>query len=427
MRLVKEDIIEFTPFYESLEKVATEKKKASKDTKLKTAEARNLPEQMNYLFKLLVNLRSEIESVSTIAQLKIKLVETLKKLVPLKLADIFFFDENLSNLVSATNAEDDTLTSEINNFYRNGILDWIFSTGKPQIIPENKHSINENPKFNYFVFPIIEEGKRKGVLAIYSPTLNRDLTQLDLNTIELVLSLLTGKLEKLSMREKINALYFDLQTYQAKVANDNRLTAIGQFAEGMIEDILNPLQVIISNIGLMEEKVGKESVQKIKNQVSKIKNLIERLIKFATIDEKKVDVVPCDLNKLIDEFQNVVSPSLKNLNIETIIDLDKNLPPILSHPSYIYQMLSNILSFMKPINSGGILIQTRSSDDTVQLKFISTKIVEFENSQNEQLSITLRIIKNLITKNEGDLFYESFGGSGTVILLHFPIRRKIRK
>jgi hypothetical protein len=112
------------------------------------------------------------------------------------------------------------------------------------------------------------------------------------------------------------------------------------------------------------------------------------------------------------------------------LDFENDVPPILSHPNYIYQLLTNIFSLIKSykVKKGGVIIQTRFKADNVLLRVITTNNIDTQNKENNvQQNLSVNIIKNLMKKHEGELEIGSFENNGAALVLMFPLKRKIRK
>jgi signal transduction histidine kinase len=247
------------------------------------------------------------------------------------------------------------------------------------------------------------------------------------------LNLVLGKLEKLRLKEKLNDTFNELQIYQAKLSNDFRLSAIGEMTEGIVEDIVDPLQVISSNIDIIGND-GENSleIKQIKSQIKKIKNVIGRLVKFADVNQKDVKIQPCNLNSIVQDYFCMVKSTLDNANLEYILDFEHELPPVLSHPNYVYQLLTNIFTLIKSVKTkkGGAIIQTRFKDQHVVLRIISTSNIEslvLKDNGNVQQTLSINILKNLMKKHEGQFELSSFENNGAALTLRFPLKRKIRR
>ncbi|MEE9429548.1 MAG: hypothetical protein V3V16_00810, partial [Melioribacteraceae bacterium] len=305
---------------------------------------------------------------------------------------------------------------------------------KDTITVPDLESYNEKiPKLNYLILPVFDEKSNYGILSVHTSLRKENITELEKRNINILLNILLGKLEKIKLKEQLSETFEELQTYQAKLSNDFRLSAIGEMTEGIIEDIVSPLQVITSNTEILSSELKNQfELKQIKTQTKKISRVVNRLVKFADINQKDIKIKPCNINSIVEEYFQLVRSTLENANLEYILDFDKNLPTILSHPNYIYQLLTNIFSLIKnfKVAKGGIILQTRFKENSVYLRVISTAKIEnikLSKSKNENYDLSLSIIKNLMKKHEGSAEFDSFENSGAAISLVFPLKRKIRK
>ncbi len=258
------------------------------------------------------------------------------------------------------------------------------------------------------------------------------ITEVDKQMLSVLLNLGFAKIERLQLRKDLTTVYEELQTYQAKLVNDFRLSAIGELTQGIVEDIMSPLQVMISQIDMLEvPEETNDEVESIKNQIHKINRSVTRLIKFANVSQKNIKIHPCSINDIVGEYFSLLKSTLESSNIEFVLDLDSNLPSILSHENYFFQIVTNLFGIIKAriSNGGGIIIQSRKKADVVLLKVITTaSLKEISKGRIKSgLDINYKIINNLVKKHEGDFIIESFDESGSAIMLSFPLRRKIRQ
>jgi signal transduction histidine kinase len=238
------------------------------------------------------------------------------------------------------------------------------------------------------------------------------------------------KLELLKTRDELVSTYKEMQVYQSKLSNDFKLSAIGELTSGIVEDILSPLQVIMSNADYLSKGIADEDtvmLDNIKDQVKKVESVISKLVKFAGVDDEHTKILPCNLNDLISEYYSVVQSSLRAKNVECILDFEKNIPPVLSHPNYISQLLTNIFSLISLADSeeGGILLQTKYIQENILIRIITTAFIEGLNRAEQNLE--LQIIENLMKKHEGKVDVSSDQSKGSTIILSFPLKRKMRK
>lgn len=429
MILHKENTLRIEPFLNSVNDLSLYDNEAKPEIGLNELK---LLEKYSYFIQKLMSFEQDIKGDNNIKILLARFLAYLKGIIPVKGLSLLFFDEFKRELLPVDNEDESPIIKTMNHFYKEGIFRVLFNEKKTLIIPDLDSYNSEGSKLFYLIFPVYDKDKDYGILSILTSISKENITEIEKKTINIFLNLLLGKLEKLKLSEKLNDTYEELQTYQAKLSNDFRLSAIGEMTQGIVEDIVNPLQVISSNVDLLNnDNESKLELIQIKSQVKKIKNVIGRLVKFADVNQKDVKIQPCNLNSIINDYFYLVKSTLENANLEYILDFENDLPPLLSHPNYIYQLLTNIFSLIKgkSVKKGGVIIQTRYKEDRILLRVISTNKVDVskKNENDVQQNLSLSILKNLMKKHEGEIEIGSYENSGAAIVLNFPLKRKIRK
>jgi hypothetical protein len=387
------------------------------------------------MFHTIASFEGQISQIEDFQTMNRVLYSSLKRILPLKSINVFFFDEDALNLLAVEDDCIEFIKSFINNTYKEGIIDWIFETGKPALIPLPENNRSTGSKFNFLILPLKEGENKKGVIAILTSLNTINAEDLDVQIVNLMIGMALSKIESLYSKQKLKSALNKLQTYQAKLANDFKLSAIGELTDGIVEDIIDPLQVILSFVDLSGlNNSEKSSADLIRAQVKKIEKVISRLVKFASIDSDNIKVEPCYVNNIVKDYINLVKSFLESINIECILDLEKDLPPVLSHPNYIYQLLTNIFSMIKTYSKkgGGIFIQTKFLDDRIIVKIITTSFMPNladggDAAKVKTQDLNLNIINDLMKKHEGSFKAAADAQKGSTMVLSFPLKRKIRK
>ncbi|PID62458.1 MAG: hypothetical protein CR986_01435 [Ignavibacteriae bacterium] len=430
MILHRENTVRTEPFYKSLSNLSLYQDGEIQDN-YSSNELKQL-EKYSYFIQNLMTFEQEIKNDINKKILLTRFHRYLKGIIPVKGISLMFYDEFKKELVPIDEEENNKIAVDMNHFNRSGIFKAMFNDKRITVVPDLEHYNENGAKLFYLIFPIYDDKSNYGIFSILTSLNDKNISELEKKSINIFLNLVLGRLEKIRLTEKLNSTYEELQTYQAKLSNDFRLSAIGEMTEGIVEDIVNPLQVISSNVDILQNDLTTrtETIQ-IKSQINRIKNVIGRLVKFADVNQKDVKIKPCNINNIVNEYFHLVKSTLDNANLEFILDFEKELPPILSHPNYIYQLLTNIFTLVKnnKTQRGGIVIQTRYKDDQVILRLITTsKIYKPEKEKGEvQYNLSIKIIKNLMKKHEGKLEIGNIENSGSSLILKFPLKRKIRR
>ncbi len=431
MILHKENTARAELLYKSISNVVSDETQYGSSS-LNNSEIQML-EKYSYFIQNLIAFEKEIKQDNNIKVLIGHFISYLKRIIPVKDATLMFYDDVDNKLVPVNKHQSSNIVKAMNKFNKEGIFKTIFSNKTSLIVPDLESYNSKGAKLHYLILPVNNKKSNYGVLSVLTSLNKESITELEKKNINILLNILLGKLEKIKLTEKLNDTYDELQTYQAKLSNDFRLSAIGEMTEGIIEDIATPLQVIVSNVDILsEENKSSFELKQIKNQTKKINRVINRLVKFADVNQKNIKIKPCSINRIISEYFELIKSTLENANMEYILDFDNDLPSILSHPNYIYQLLTNIFSLLKSFKAdkGGIILQTRFKDNNVYLRVISTIKANYSSkidNENDQYGLAIKIIKNLMKKHEGAVEIDSFNNGGTAISLRFPLKRKIRK
>jgi K+-sensing histidine kinase KdpD len=357
----------------------------------------------------------------------------IKNMLKSKESGAFFFNEDQTSVILPSTNVSSRTGYFINNLFKSGVLKDICSNGVHKIIMDSLVYNIDGTKSYYLIVPFWGRTKYKGFLLALLPY-TVDENSIEIHSIKLSLEMFLQRLELIEKQEELKNTYNQLHVYQSKLTNDFKLSAIGELTTGIVEDILSPLQVIQSSTEFLkhDNTVRDENVlDTINVQIKKVKNVINRLIKFANTGtgDVKNKIYPCSLNNIINDFYNMFNSSLKNSNYECVLDLENNIPSLLTNENYINQILTNIFHLIKAggNKAGGIFIQTRSINEKVMIKFLSTDYFEElnNNAQNRMQDINLKIIKNILLRHEGEIKYESNKNKGTIIILSFPLKRKI--
>lgn len=419
MRLIKETGIEYTPFSKRLAVVD----KRTGETK--PSEAQRLQAD---LLQLMTAHCNQIERAQDRRELFALLQKATASVLSYKEIMLFRFDETRGFMPEFENA-DEEVVKNIRDYAKEGVLEGIFETGSPIMLPRLSSYRMTGAAYYYLVYPLTDETKRTGLFALLLSADDKEVPKEIRDYVRIILSITYTRLRAKWQSERVAVLYEELQSYQAKLSNDFRLATVGELTYGITEEILSPLQVILSEVGLLEEDgVDLAEIKRIKLQIKKIHSVITRLVKFATLNKSTVTIEPCDVNIAIDAYYEMVRSSLEALRLECVLDLEKGIPPVLSHPNYMHQLLANVLGVIKSYTAGdgGVILQTRFRKDTVMINFISTAKVK-PISEGNPGSLNMRIIETLMQKHEGDMVIASEGDAGSVITLRFPLKRKIRE
>jgi len=339
--------------------------------------------------------------------------------------EIFVLNEKTSNLFAINSNCDPTISLFIKKSVNSGIIEWIAESRQPQIILNEIDSGYEN----CLIVPIYNQLKFKALFFSFTRLSQNDVNRKEVRYLLTILNLTFQRIQNDLNRLELNNVYSQLHTLQSKLENDFRFAALGELTYRSLEEISSPIQVILTYADLIRHEIPvsqDENLDIIKKKVYDIKQILDRLVKFININNSNPKISPCSINESIIEFNKLIQPALLAENCEMVLDLEENIPTVLSCTNYLNQILINGFSLVNPLteNNGGIIIQSRYSKQSITVKMIFTKSLDFENIKENQIGIN--ILKSLMEKHEGEFFIDSKNSSGSTLVFSFPLIRKVR-
>lgn len=433
MRLLKENRRQYKPFLSSLQQL----EKAS-NGKYKIKVQNNLPllrEQVNVLsggnvkidlltFSEKINSLNRAEPIIDLFKSEVNRISFFSE------TEIFTLDDKTSECKPINKNCNPKLYYYVKNFLKNGILDWVAESKNPKFLPWDVDNAASTSGLNCLVVPIFSNNRFSGVLAALTNLKYLSEDSFEYRSLITILNLTFSKLEYVRLRDELNKTYSEYQILQSKLFNDFKFAAIGELTSKSIEEIGSPLQVIMSYSDLLQKEnpeLDTDATEFIRSQVHTIKEILDRLGNFINNSDSKPKLYSCSINTAINDFYKVIEHSLKADSCECVLDLEENIPSILSNSNSLKQILINSFSLINPLRGtgGGIIIQSRYSNETIIVKMLFTDTLDALSKEDKEFG--LNILKHLMDKHEGEMRFSSNQGTGTNLIFSFPLKRKLRE
>lgn len=235
----------------------------------------------------------------------------------------------------------------------------------------------------------------------------------------------------------------ELKTQQ-KLAESDKLAAVGMLAAGVSHEFKNYLGGIIGNASFALEEledtdsIAKETLEQIIEMGERANQVAMSLLTYSKA--KPDDFTREDLSQIIRNSINLVEKELKNRSIELVTYFD-SVPEVDVSASKIQQLLLNlIINAEHAIDSSGVITIALLHDDShILLKvgdtgsgiapenlakifdpFFSTKGV-WGKDKLVGSGMGLSICRNIAREHSGDLTVDSRLGMGTTFTLSLPL------
>jgi two-component system NtrC family sensor kinase len=155
--------------------------------------------------------------------------------------------------------------------------------------------------------------------------------------------------------DKIKKADLKKANFDSQIVQMEKMAAIGRLAAGIAHEINNPLQMITSQSGWIEELLPEEdpkciknleeyqdAIQKIRYHVRRAGHVTQRLLGFSRKISAEKECL--DVNKIIEETVSFIENEAKNNNISINKHFNENLPQTMTDESHLQQVLLNLLN-----------------------------------------------------------------------------------
>jgi PAS domain S-box-containing protein len=236
---------------------------------------------------------------------------------------------------------------------------------------------------------------------------------------------------------------------QQKLAEADKMSAVGMLAAGVAHEFKNYLTGIIGNASFalseLEQEGGlqlaQETLEKIIELGERANDVAMSLLTYSKADPE--DFNREDIKKIITKSISLVEQEMRNLSIE-IVTYFEDVPEVEVSASKMQQLLLNLLiNAQHAIKSDGVItIALLAEGDHIKIKvgdtgigippknlnkifdpFFSTKGV-WGKDELVGTGMGLSICRNIAREHGGDLTVESVVGVGTTFTLTLPINRQ---
>ena len=244
--------------------------------------------------------------------------------------------------------------------------------------------------------------------------------------------------------QKVEAATLELRTANAnlirtqqRLAQSERMAAIGQVTASLAHEIGTPLNAVAGHLQLLgrnhrEEPDTQRRLNIINGQLTAIVQTVRGLLERT--HRRSLAFAPLNVNDLICELVQLIVPMLESRNISIATDLDQQLPSVLADRDSLHQVFLNLVnnSCDAMPNGGRLEISThsRNHDSEVEITFadsgigIAPNVVDhlFEpmfSTKQTGSGLGLVIAHDIIDEHGGSIELVSSSG-GAVFLLLLP-------
>src|SRR5579883_1421732 len=233
---------------------------------------------------------------------------------------------------------------------------------------------------------------------------------------------------------------------EAQLSQAEKLSSIGLLAAGVAHEVNTPLAVISSYTQMLAKQLrGDERLspllEKITSQTFRASEIVNNLLNFSRTSS--TEFRETDVNAIIRETLTLLEHQFKTAKVQTVVELEPELPPILGNAGKLQQVFLNLfLNAKDAMADGGVLRISTEANGHVSVSiadsgsgiapehlqriydpFFTTKTAP-KQGQRRGTGLGLAVTYGIIQEHAGKIHVESQVGSGTTFFLEFPMLRK---
>jgi len=257
----------------------------------------------------------------------------------------------------------------------------------------------------------------------------------DLGYLDLLPTVIEQVLQQQRTIEEKQLAQQALHEYSEKLEEmvEQRTKELRDAQEG--HELRNPLGVIKNSMYYLKMKLGDadEKVLRhiaiVEREIARSNKIISDLLGFARV--KAPNLNPVQVNTLVEES---LSRSFVPDNTHVVINLERDLPPLISDADQIVQVFINLISnAIQAMSEGGTLeITTEAANGFIVVHFRDQGCgIPEENMQRlfeplfttkaKGIGLGLALIKTLVEGHKGTIEVESEVGKGTTFSVRLPV------
>jgi PAS domain S-box-containing protein len=137
----------------------------------------------------------------------------------------------------------------------------------------------------------------------------------------------------------------EMERHRAALHQREKLSALGEVLAGVAHELNNPLSVVVGQALMLKETAQQPKNIERARKISEAADRCARIVKtfLAMARQQPAESRPVDVNQMIESAIEVTGYSLRSSDIDIVLKLAPDLPPVLGDVSQLGQVLTNLL------------------------------------------------------------------------------------
>ncbi|MBU7583111.1 MAG: GAF domain-containing protein [Nostoc sp. TH1S01] len=229
----------------------------------------------------------------------------------------------------------------------------------------------------------------------------------------------------------------ELRTAQAKLVEQERLAAIGEFAAMIVHEIRNPLTTMIMGLNFFKKTIlnpaAKERLSLALSEATRLENLLSEILLYAKpqvlqLNELDINEFIQELRKLIEEMPEAVARKIEFIPsphpIKILGDKDKLKQVFINIVRNACEAVPPgdvIIWEVKSLSSNQVSINVCNGGEPIPPEILGKLTQPFFSTKSNGTGLGLAITKRIVNAHGGELSIHSDAASGTTVTVQLPV------
>lgn len=233
-----------------------------------------------------------------------------------------------------------------------------------------------------------------------------------------------------------NEMVQRIERYESRLAEQSRLSALGEMAARLAHEVRNPLTGLKMHLQLLAERSPHAETERMRlllNEVRRLELVVDASLMLAR--GRKPEFVPADLSALVGEIIDLMRPTLEHRSIELRCRLEAT-PALSLDRALVKQAVLNLLvnaADALPVGGwitvnvscetglGAVLLSVEDSGSGFTTEVLASQGKIATSTKALGLGLGLTVCREVAELHGGELALGSAARGGARVTLHFPL------
>ncbi|MBN2704887.1 MAG: hypothetical protein JXR89_00435, partial [Deltaproteobacteria bacterium] len=305
------------------------------------------------------------------------------------------------------------------------------------------------PASKIVTIPVFNQERLRGLMLANGDRISSQ----DLDYITSFTDAAALALENTELFQRLQNSLASLNNAQHRLAQSEKLMALGEMATSIAHEIKNPLVSIAGFARRLHRKIPDQTQEKtysqiITKEIERLEEIVNNVLSFSKLEGDKFSGV--NINQLVEDTVALFARQLRSKRIKTKIDLNQTLAEVECDGNQLKQVIINLINNSIQAMTGvpeqikrqlqirtsyycdlkdhevKALIEIADNGEGIQEQFIHDIFNPFFTTKHDGTGLGLPICHRIIMNHQGEIRIHNRVGKGVMVSVSLPFLHKIQ-